>query len=481
MAIMKLCNESTNKYPGYKNQGIRKGKGMRMKKKIVSSLLAAVMVSSMLAGCGQSNDAGSAPADAAGEAPAQEQSNETEAEAETEAPAAEEAGEEVTLTVLAGQSTTDAGIEDMIDEALAEKYPNITLEWECVDWGNDFQPKMQQYLQSGLPDIMIGKAQDVATYAPQGVLAEIDSTYLDRGLDAARENVTIDGKTYGMVYNALYQGVYYNKDMFAENGWEVPKTMDDLQAIIDDGNAKGIKPFASHMVDTWSIGNVTMQFMMNDVFNNTPDWGDQFREGKVSFADSEEMKTAYEYNKLIFDNTYPDTFSTEQTDCDAKMVMGEAAMKVSGSWSIQNFLDIDESFNFGIFPFPNQTGDSKLIFEPNITIMTSAQTEHQDAVNQVLDVLTSDKELAVEIYDYTKTASMLKDVSPTFENPSQADIDQYAADGNIVDVTLGNNQLVWGGFQEENAKDIAAWLQGQESFEDALAASDGRVDASSAN
>ena len=102
--------------------------------------------------------------------------------------------EPVTLTVLAGQSTTDAGIEDMIDEALAEKYPNITLEWECVDWGNDFQPKMQQYMQSGLPDIMIGKAQDVSTYAPQGVLGEIDSTYLDRGLDAARENVTIDGK-----------------------------------------------------------------------------------------------------------------------------------------------------------------------------------------------------------------------------------------------------------------------------------------------
>ncbi|MDO4276088.1 MAG: ABC transporter substrate-binding protein [Eubacteriales bacterium] len=391
------------------------------------------------------------------------------------------ADEEVTLTILAGQSTTDAGIEDMIDEALAKQYPNITLEWECVDWGNDFQPKMQQYLQSGLPDIMIGKAQDVATYAPQGILGEIDSTYLDRGLDAARENVTIDGKTYGMVYNALYQGVYYNKTMFKENGWEVPTTLDELQAIIDDCKAKDITPFASHMVDTWSIGNVTMQFCMNDVFNKTPDWGDQFRDGKVSFSDSEDMKNAYNYNKLIFDNTYEDTFSTEQTDCDAKMVLGEAAMKVSGSWSIQNFLDIDENFDFGIFPFPNQTGDSKLIFEPNITVMTSAETEHQDAVNAFLDVLTGDKELAVEILDYTKTASMLKDVTPTFSNPSQEDIDQYAAEDKIVDVTLGNNQLVWGGFQEENAKDIAAWLQGQETFEECLKASDDRVDASSAN
>ncbi len=452
-----------------------------MKKRLLSVVLSTAMIASVLSGCGSSGET-QAPADTQESAPAQsEESAPAAAEDADKEPAAEASDEEVTLTVLAGQSTTDAGIEDMIDEALAEKYPNITLEWECVDWGNDFQPKMQQYMQSGLPDIMIGKAQDVATYAPQGILGEIDSTYLDRVLDAASANVTIDGKTYGLVYNALYQGVYYNKDMFAENGWEIPKTMDDLQAIIDDCNAKGIIPFASHMVDTWSIGNVTMQFAMNDVFNNDPTWGDKFRAGEVSFSDSKEFQTAYEYNKLIFDNTYPETFSTEQTDCDARMVLGEAAMKVSGSWSIQNFLDIDENFNFGIFPFPNHTGDSKLIFEPNITIMTSASSEHQDAINCVLDVLTGDKDLAVEIYDYTKTAAMLKDVTPTFANPSQADIDQYAADGMIVDVTLGNNQLVWGGFQEENAKDIAAWLQGDATFEDALKASDGRVDASSAN
>lgn len=445
--------------------------------------MAMTMTAAMLGGCGSKE-----AEETTGASPAGEQTQESEA-ADTAAPAAGDeaedtqaaAGEDVTLTVLAGQSTTDAGIEDMIDEALAEKYPNITLEWECVDWGNDFQPKMQQYMQSGLPDIMIGKAQDIVTYAPQGVLGEIDSAYLDKGLDAARENVTIDGKTYGLVYNALYQGVYYNKKMFNENGWNVPETQEDLKKIIDDCNTKGITPFASHMVDTWSIGNVTMQFAMNDVFNKNPKWGDEFREGKVTFADSKEMQTAYEYNKLIFDNTFKETFSTEQTDCDAKMVNGEAAMKVSGSWSIQNFLDIDENFEFGIFPFPNQIGDSKLIFEPNITVMTSAKTEHQDAVNCVLDLLTSDKELAQEIYDYTKTASMLKDVTPAFANPSQEDIDKYAEAGRIVDVTLGNNQLVWGGFQEENAKDIAAWLQGDITFEECLAASDARVDSSSAN
>lgn len=433
-----------------------------MKRKLMSMLMASTMAASLLVGCGSQ----AADTNVSGESG---ESGDTSVASD----------EQVTLTVLAGQSTTDAGIEDMIDAALAEKYPNITLEWECVGWDGEFHPKMQQYMQTGIPDIIIGKGQDVATYSSLGLLGEIDSTYTDRVIDAANENVTFDGKTYGLVYNALYQGVYYNRQMFEENGWEIPKTQEDLQAIIDDCNAKGITPFASHMVDTWSIGNVTMQFMMNDVFNNNPTWGDDFRAGKTSFSTDEAAQICYQYNKLIYDNTFPETFSLEQTDCDAKMVLGDAAMKVSGSWSIQNFLDIDENFDFGIFPFPNQTGDSKLIFEPNIAIMTSATTEHQDAVNCVLDLLTSDEELAVEIYDYTKTASMLKGISPTFTNPSQSDIDKYAAEDMVVDVNLGNNQLVWGGFQEENAADIAAWLLGDESFEDCLAASDARVDVSS--
>lgn len=432
-----------------------------MKRKLMSMLMASMMVTSLFVGCGSQGAETSTTSGSGDTAVASD--------------------EPVTLTVLAGQSTTDAGIEDMIDEALAEKYPNITLEWECVGWDGEFHPKMQQYMQTGIPDIIIGKGQDVATYSSLGLLGEIDSKYTDRVLDAANENVTFDGKTYGLVYNALYQGVYYNRQMFKDNGWEIPKTQEDLQAIIDDCNAKGITPFASHMVDTWSIGNVTMQFMMNDVFNNNPTWGDDFRAGKTSFSEDKAAQTCYQYNKLIYDNTFPETFSLEQTDCDAKMVLGEAAMKVSGSWSIQNFLDIDENFDFGIFPFPNQTGDSKLIFEPNIAIMTSATTEHQDAVNCVLDLLTSDEELAVEIYDYTKTASMLEGITPTFTNPSQADIDKYAAEGMVVDVNLGNNQLVWGGFQEENAADIAAWLLGDESFEDCLAASDSRVDVSSSS
>ena len=384
--------------------------------------------------------------------------------------------ENVTLRILAGQSTTDAGIERMISEAFAEKYPNVTLDWECVDWGRDFQSKMQVYMQSGLPDVMVGKAQDVATYGSLGLLGDMaGKSYLNEVLDAAIPGVTLDGKVYGLTYNALYQGVYYNRELFSKFGVKIPDNFTELQAAIDTFNSNGIMPFATHMVDLWSIGNVTMQFAVNDVFRKTPDWGDRFRAGEVNFADSPEYRHCYEYNKLIYDNTWKDqTFSMEQTACDARMVFGEAAMKVSGSWSIQNFLDIDEDFDFGVFPFPNQDGDSKLLFEPNITFMKSAASPHQEAIDHLLEVLTNDKELALRIYDFTKTAPMLKGVTPTFKNPSQSDIDKYAAADKIQDVNLGNNQLQWGGFQDENARDIAEYLQGAITVDDALKAADER-------
>ena len=398
-----------------------------------------------------------------------------------------EAAQPITLKILAGQSTTDAGIEDMITAAVAEKYPEITLEWECVGWGTDLNAKVQMYMQSGLPDIIVGKAQDVATYGSQGILADLTGeTYLDGVLDAAKPGVTLDGKLMGLTYNALYQGVYYNRALFTQYNIQIPNTIDELKAIAETFKAANIYPFATHMVDTWSIGNITMQFAVNELFRNVPDWGDQFRAGKVNFADSAEYRNCYEYNKFIYDNTWSaETFSTEQTACDARLVQGEAAMKVSGSWSIQNFLDIDPAFDFGVFPFPNQTGDSKLLFEPNITFMATkdsyADAAKKDAIAKVFDVLANNKALGVEICDFTKTASMLKDCSPTFANPSQSDIDKYAADGRIQDVNIGNNQLQWGGFQEENAKDIAAYVQGTVTLEQALAAADARRDASKSN
>ena len=254
-----------------------------------------------------------------------------------------------TVRILDGQSTTDAGIEKIIDAAVAAKYPGIKLDWEIVGWGTELNAKVQQYVQSGLPDIIVGKGQDLATYSSKKLLSPITGKpYLKNVLDAAVKSATFDGKTYGVEYNALYQGVYYNKKIFKDNNISIPKTQTELAAVVKKLNGLGITPFATHFIDLWSIGNITMQFAINDIFNKDPLWAEKFRAGKISYATSAEAKTIYGYNKFLYDNTWKDeTFSLAQTQADARLVQGKAAMKVSGSWSIQNFLD----FVFNLFLF----------------------------------------------------------------------------------------------------------------------------------
>ena len=155
-----------------------------------------------------------------------------------------------TLRILDGQSTTDAGMEKIIDAALAAKYPSIKLDWEIVGWGTELNAKVQQYMQSGLPDIIVGKGQDLATYSSRKILAAITGKpYLKNVLDDAVKSATFGGVTYGVEFNALYQGVYYNRKIFQDNGIAIPKTQADLAAVIKKLNGLGITPFATHFLD----------------------------------------------------------------------------------------------------------------------------------------------------------------------------------------------------------------------------------------
>lgn len=113
--------------------------------------------------------------------------------------------EGIVLSVLAGQSTADAGVEDMINEVMTNKFPEVTLEWECVDWGSSFASQVRGCFVTGdIPDILVGKSQDVASYAKTGNLAEIPPECVAKISDEALAAVTQEGKVYGLPYNVWY-------------------------------------------------------------------------------------------------------------------------------------------------------------------------------------------------------------------------------------------------------------------------------------
>jgi ABC-type glycerol-3-phosphate transport system substrate-binding protein len=376
------------------------------------------------------------------------------------------------LSVLAGQSTSDAGIEEMIDDLVGRRLPAISLDWERMDWGEKFQSQMQAKFAAGdVPDIMIGKAQDVATYYPSGNLAPIPVSLMQYVREPSLPAITIRGTAFGIPYNAFYQGVFYNKDLFQKYRLHVPTTRGDLSALVASLTSRHVVPFAAHFEETWYSGNILMQFAIGSVFSSTPDWGDRFRSREVSFSTSPVMQRCFAAVREILDETWTDAMSIDQTECDDRFARGEAAMYVTGSWTLQNIDGEKSHIRVGIFPFPNDNGDARLIFEPNMTFMKSSRTSHADAVDQVLHAIFESKDLASEIFDFTKTSSLLKNIGPEVPLLIQSDIDSYLKAGRVVDATTGNGQLIWS-FQEKVASRMVDWLQGRAGLDAVLSFAD---------
>lgn len=385
--------------------------------------------------------------------------------------------DEIVLSVLAGQSTSDAGIEDMIDDFVAEEFPNVKLEWECVDWGESFDSQLRGRIAAGeVPDIMVGKAQDVGTYSGEGILAQIQLEQFSTIDPEAMETVTVDGKIYGMPYNAWYQGVIYNKDIFDELGLQVPNTQEELNQVVTVCRENNVVPFAVHYQENWKVANMTMQFLTEGVFAEDRNWGERFREGLVGFGSSADARNAVEQNRYICDNTWSDAWTIDQYESDKRFAEGKAAMYLTGTWSLQSVEQHTSEANFGIFPYP--IGENpKLIKEVNMTYMMSSESEHQQLIQEIFAKLVSDEDLMQEILGFTQTYSIVEGIASGYQSNVQGDIDKYEEMGCVIGADVGNSQLVWS-FQSGLAAEIMKWLKDETTLTEVLKYADDEADTS---
>lgn len=373
-----------------------------------------------------------------------------------------------TINVLYGESTSDPGLEDIFTEHLTKQFPDVLLDWESVDWGERFSSTLQAKIASGeVPDLIIGKAQDVRAFEPTGNLAAISESLASHIQPFGLERVSVDGATYGLPYNMLYQGVLYNKNIFYRYGLQVPETMEELHQVVDRLEEMGVVPFGTHFQEVWYTGNILMQFAANEVFLSEPDWGERFRQGQASYTDSLAWRHCYEQAQYVLAHSWPDATSISQHEADMRFAAEDCAMYLTGSWSIQTLLTIAPQRKLGIFPYPNREGNAKLLYEPNITFMMSAKTSESALIEQLLLSIIEDQELGQQVCQFTQTDSMLIDMQPSALQIIRESVDQYKAQDGMLDVTVGNSQLIWQ-YQYNCAEAALAWLKGQGTLEEAL-------------
>lgn len=302
-----------------------------MKRKIVSAILATAMVASMLAGCGSGDDK-----------------------------AADDG--KVTLKVFSNLPDRKNGqglVEQMIIDEYMKENENVKIEVEALD-EEAYKTKFKAYSMEGMPDVVSiwGQPSFLDEVVDAGVLAELNADdYADyKFIEGSLNGFTYDDKLYGLPRNTDVACIYYNEKMFKDNNWAVPTTYDELIALADQINAKGIVPMAMDGGDGWPmavyLSDVLFKLTGQDysgVVSDAVANGD-FTDPNVKKA-TELLKQAADAG--LFQKGYD---SQDYGTAMNLFTNGQAAMFYMGSWESSMALneDIPEEIrsNIRVFTMP---------------------------------------------------------------------------------------------------------------------------------
>ena len=133
-------------------------------------------------------------------------------------------------------------------EGFKAKYPNVEVDYEIK--ASDYQQVLATALQSGEgPDLFWtnGTATDIMPgYVKNGMVEDLTGA-VDFSImtEDALKLATIDEKQYSVPWLTMdSRACFYNKDIFEENGWEVPKTFSEFEELLAKIKEAGITPLS---------------------------------------------------------------------------------------------------------------------------------------------------------------------------------------------------------------------------------------------
>lgn len=326
-----------------------------MKKKVVASLLTAVMAVSMLAGCSSDK---AANADSKKDNVKTEDTQKADAGNDSDAGA----GEEITLKVfsnLPDRKTGQGLVEQMIIDEYQEANPNVKIEVEALD-EEAYKTKFKAYAMDGMPDVVSiwGQPSFVDEVLEAGVLAELnEADYADYGfISGSLEGFKKDGKLYGLPRNTDIMLYYYNQKMFDDNGWKVPTTYEELMSLCADIKNAGITPIAMDGGDGWPMACFLTDMMVRVAGTDAANvYKTAIATGDFS---APEIKRA---TQLLVDSAAAGMFQTGYDSQDGGTTKnlftnGQAAMYYMGSWetsmAVNEDIDAEIRDNIRAFTMP---------------------------------------------------------------------------------------------------------------------------------
>lgn len=352
-----------------------------MKKKIVSVLMSAAMVTGLLAGA-------------------------------TVVSAAEGEKTKIRMTYWNSEDTVQA----MLDY-LAETVPDVEIEFQFIDNSNyDTIVDTQLSAEEG-PDIICESPGSALKHARLGYLEALDdlgAKYSDAGTSV----YSYDGSVYALPGISWFEGIYYNKQIFEDNGVELPKTFDEYIQVCKTFEEAGILPLAAGLKSWEPMLKNSMAFVAAEYLSTEEGkgFGEKYRNGEVTL-DGTWNSYLEKWSEMITEGIY----TTDMTGIDHDQALeqfatGQAAMFCSGPWDLDTITSKNPDLQIDMMPFYGTAeSDGWLIGGPGCGFAVNSASKNKEAAMKIVEAISTVEGQAALWENNQGGSSYLEDAS--FELP----------------------------------------------------------------
>lgn len=392
-----------------------------MRKRILSVLLAATFLATLLAGCSSSS---SSDATEGTTTEAAADTSDTSAEAEAESTSAEASGDVVTITYWGW----DSDYYQPMMEAYEALHSEVHFEPTAVEWG-DMLTRAQQALASGsaLPTIIAMDNTLIENWKQMDIFVDLrdygfdNSQYVD---NLAEKVVKEDGSVIGVESSINPAAIAYKRDLALEYfGTDDPDELFDMFSSYDDYVTRGAEIYdqtdgtvylfhSGQAVAEWLYFASDVQNMDGDTLNYTSKMTDVM-------------------SKLIAlrDANAVDTYQSGTPEANATYADDIHIFYPTPNWGLNYYIkgnDPDGSGNWGLMHAPvdyNHGGSAH-------GITSSATDEEKQAAYDFLTWVHEDPDGAATLRDECNFITPYKEFveDPDFVGASEGDIEWFGGE-----------------------------------------------------
>lgn len=310
-------------------------------KKGLCLLFGGMMLTASLAGCGKNR-----PEKGAGSGGKQAADSQDK----------EKAGEREALTIASFNNL----IKEEFITAFHEVYPEVELQIVSYAGSNGSGYAMHSLEHGDIPDIYVS-SQNFSKESQEKYLLDLSNydfvnNYSNTLLDAQ----DINGGIYLLPSGYQLTGIYYNKTILEENGWEVPQSFEELAMLSEKIEAAGYQTMGHGM----SLDGFPFNYFFNignTMYFGTPEgteWKEEFPEGRATaVGNSALQETAQYFNKWVehgfITTQHTETSQFYEGDCVFFLCLGLTEYEYTASDG--------KLYEFGTIPWLSEDGSSNML------------------------------------------------------------------------------------------------------------------------